>query len=84
MNITQQLRKWGNGNAVRLPKKILIAANLHTNQSISVRLHGRSIVLTPIKDQSKPTLDELLYNVTPQLVGGEVKWGTDQGLEEYD
>lgn len=71
MEITQHVRKWGNGNAVRLPKKVLDAAKLHAGQELSVHLRGRSIVLTPIVKRTQPTLEQLLKGVTPQAVGGE-------------
>lgn len=66
---------------MRLPKKVLDAAKLSTGQPLSIHLHGRSIVLTPIEDHSDPTIQELLEGVTPQAVSGEVAWGEDQGLE---
>lgn len=32
----------------------------------------------------KPTVDELLEGVTPELVGGEYDWGPDVGAEIID
>lgn len=84
MNLTQHVRKWGNGNAVRLPKQILEAANLQTGQSLAIHMEGKAIVLTPVEDTSKPTLQELLEDVTPQAIGGELDWGDEQGLERYE
>ncbi len=84
MQITQYIRKWGNGRAVRLPKKMLDAAKLHTGHELVINQQGRSIVITPASDDYNKTLDELLDGVTPHAVGGEVLWGIDHGLEKYD
>ncbi len=84
MNITQHLRQWGNAAAIRLPKKVLEAADLELGQTLSIRLEGRSIVLTPVENNGKPTLNQLLHRVTPEKVSGELVWGPDQGLENYD
>ena len=84
MNITQYVCQWGNGTAVRLPKKVLEAAKVHLGQELTVHLEGRSIVLTPIEKHEAPTLESLLNGVTPKKVGGEIGWGDDWGLERHD
>lgn len=81
MNISQHLQKWGNGTGVRLPQKLIKAANWRDNQMLTVELRGASVVLTPAKPAAMPTIDELLKDVTPDLVGGELDWGADKGRE---
>lgn len=82
MNITQPLRKWGNGTGIRLPKQVLEAAHLHLDQEVEVTMDGQSIVLTPLKP-ARVTLDEFLKDATPENIGGEYDWGEDVGLERW-
>lgn len=86
MHITQQIQRWGNSPALRLPKKVVDAAKLTLGQSVEIDLRGTSIVLTPVERSPErlPSLDELLSGVTPAKVGGEVNWGQDRGRERVD
>ena len=81
MIITQKVQKWGNGTAIRLPKKVLDEANLGINQVLEITLSGKSILLTPIKTKKSLTLDSILDGVTPDMVGGELDWGPAVGKE---
>lgn len=81
MNITQELNKWGNSLAIRLPKQVTKAARLTRHQTVAITLDGQSIVLGPIKVQSDLSLDEMLRGVTPENVHAEVNWGEDKGAE---
>ena len=84
MNITQSLQKWGNGAGVRIPKKVADAAHVQLNQQLIVTLQDDSIVLTPVPKEEKPSLESMLKGVTPELVGGELEWGKDTGVERYE
>jgi antitoxin MazE len=81
MNIIQTLQQWGNSTAVRLPKRILQEARLEPYQKVRIAVQDGSILLTPLDHPSK--LEQLLENVTPERVGGELEWGPDMGAEEY-
>ena len=81
---TQSLQKWGNSAGVRLPKKIIKAANLKLDQELIVSLNGQSIVLTPLQPQNSLTLEEMLKGVTPENVHSEINWGTDVGVEKIN
>lgn len=81
MNITQDLQKWGNSTGIRIPKKVMNAAKLSQNQTMSISLQEDSIVLTPLRDQNEITLDSMLKDVTPEMIGGEFDWGQDVGAE---
>jgi antitoxin MazE len=84
MNITLSLQKWGNGRGVRIPKKVADAAHLQVNQQLVVTLQNNSIVLTPVVDEKKQSLETMLQGVTPDLVKGELDWGVDAGTERYE
>jgi antitoxin MazE len=83
MTITQSLQKWGNGTGVRLPKKVVEAAQLKINQPLEVTIKDKSVILTPI-DDSSVTIDSLLQGVTPDKINGELDWGEDTGAEKYE
>lgn len=82
MNITQSLKKWGNGQGVRLPKRVIEAAKLQEDSRLEISLRGRSIILTPVSDED--SLEAILDGVTPEIVGGEFDWGADVGKERID
>jgi antitoxin MazE len=84
MNVTQSLQKWGNGTGVRIPQKVVKAANIHINQPLIVTLQNNAIVLTPVVEKEKPSLDSMLKGVTPSAIGGELEWGEDIGAEKYE
>ncbi len=84
MNITQNLQKWGNSTGIRLPKKVIAAAKLQPNQTLSISLQGKSIVLTPIEEVNNFTLQAMLKGVTPETVHPENNWGSDIGAEKID
>jgi antitoxin MazE len=83
MNITRSVQKWGNGTGLRLPKQVLEAAHIEPGQPLRVTLEGKSIVLTPVDEPERVTLDELLEGVTPENVHGEFDWGPDVGAERW-
>lgn len=75
----QELKKWGNSPAVRLPAAITEAANLTMDQAVDVRAeHGRVIIeaVAPVYK-----LDELLDGITPQNRHDAVDTGRPQGKE---
>ena len=39
------IQKWGNSNAVRLPKNILMTANIHENDEVSVTATENEIII---------------------------------------
>jgi antitoxin MazE len=85
MNLTQPIRKWGNGAGIRLPKKVTDAANLKLNQQLAISLKGKSVVLTPIDEprKSRVKLDDLLAGITPDNQHNETEWGEPVGKESW-
>jgi antitoxin MazE len=81
MNVTRSLQKWGNSAGVRLPQKVIKEANLKLDEPLNITVKGKSVVLTPVKKKQKITLENMLKNVTPEDVGGELDWGLPVGKE---
>lgn len=84
MNITQKTDQWGNSTGIRLPKKVIKAAKWQEGQEVKVDVRGQSVVLTPVGQEEKFTLEDMLKGVTPEKVGGEIDWGPDVGAEIID
>jgi antitoxin MazE len=84
MNVTQSLQKWGNGAGVRIPKKVAEAANIRLSQQLIITLQNNSIVLTPVVEKKKQTLETILKGVSPHMIEGELDWGKDVGAERYE
>lgn len=76
-----KIKNWGNSLALRIPRDY--AQNLHLTDGTSVELRLTPEGLLLIPSPKKPSLDELLTGVTPELVGGEEDWGPAQGREEW-
>ena len=53
------IQKWGNSQAIRLPKGILEVADLHENDRVEIKADNDSIVIKRINKKHK-TLEERL------------------------
>ncbi len=69
-----QLAKWGNSLAVRIPKPIAIAARLKTGDDLDVAADGPGKVRIR-KPRAKPTLEQLVSQITPENQHAESDWG---------
>lgn len=76
-----QLVKWGNSQAVRIPKNILQQANLREGEELEIRVEDGSIWLEPLSRQ--PTLEALVKRITPKNRHGELDWGKPVGNEVW-
>ncbi len=77
MQIT--VKKWGNSAAVRLPAKVVNAAQVGIEQRVKIRVEGRKIVLDPAIEEDD--LDGLLEKITPENVHHEIDFGSPVGKE---
>jgi len=77
--ITTHLRKWGNSLAIRLPKPLLDLVDLREGSQLEISIDRERLILSPVK-KPKYTLDELLAQVTPENLHGEI----DFGMPPYD
>ncbi|MYH70084.1 MAG: AbrB/MazE/SpoVT family DNA-binding domain-containing protein [Gammaproteobacteria bacterium] len=75
------VKKWGNSAAIRLPAKVLNAAQVGIEQRVNVHVQGRRIVIDPAVDEDN--LDTLLTQITPENVHDEVSFGPPAGKEAF-
>jgi antitoxin MazE len=76
-----QLVKWGNSQAIRLPKPILEQARLKEGDQLSVSVDGDKIALK----KASPTLSlaDLVSKITPQNRHAVQDWGKREGKEVW-
>ncbi len=74
------VKKWGNSASVRIPSGILMAAKLDLEDAVDVREEGGCIVIEPIRP-AKYNLAQLLADITPENLHGEVDFGKPVGKE---
>ena len=80
IRIRATVGKWGNSAALRLPANLISQANLATQQPVDLVLSGGRIILEPVTDQGSK-LAELLAQVTPESLHGEIDFGLPVGRE---
>ena len=78
--MTIQIKKWGNSSAVRIPADVLAAANLCVDDAVSIREENGKILIER-EERIRYTLEELLRDVTPDMLHGETDWGPPIGKE---
>ncbi len=75
----QQIKKWGNSPAVRIPALVMEAAHLSLNQAMNVRAENGRVILEPVAPIYN--LEELLAGMTDENLHAEVDFGAAQGKE---
>ena len=81
MAITR-VQKWGNSYGLRIPKNIMEEMALKPDSRLEIRQEQGRLIITPIQDP-KVALDELLEQITPENLPGEMDWGNPAGKEAW-
>ncbi len=81
MAITR-IQKWGNSYGLRIPKSILEELELSPDTRLEIRQEDGKIIISPIRP-FKVSLDELLKQITPENMHGEIDWGAPEGKEAW-
>lgn len=76
------IQKWGNSQAVRLPRAVLNAANMQENDAVSIDVQENLITLR--KMPRRKTLDDLFAGYSGDYQPAEYDFGADVGLEVLD
>src|SRR5713101_1919329 len=74
-----QLVKWGNSQAVRIPKTVLEQANLHEGDELEIQVEEGRITIAPLN--AKLTLESLVAGISPKNRYAEQDWGKPAGKE---
>ncbi len=76
------IQKWGNSQAIRLPKAILEAADLHENEKVEINADNNVIVIKRINKKHKK-LEERLSGYTGDYKPYEWSTGGSKGNEVW-
>ena len=83
--MTTTIQKWGNSQAVRLPKAILESLFLKENDIVEIIAVNDSIVISKAirKRRAKISLEERFKDYAGEYVCGEYDWGDPVGREVW-
>ena len=75
-----KIQRWGNSLGLRIPKAL--AEDLQVGEDAAVDLSTKNgcLVVAPVRQEAYD-LDELLSQITPKNVHGEVDFGQPMGRE---
>ena len=73
------IQKWGNSNAIRLPKAVLEKAGLHENDNVELTVSEGNIIIAPVNRHL--TLRERLANYNGSYEPEEWDTGKPAGKE---
>jgi antitoxin MazE len=76
-----QVVRWGNSQAVRLPKEILRQARVREGDQLTVHVEDGRIALQPAEEEI--TVEKLVAGITPRNRHHEQKWGGPVGREVW-
>ncbi len=74
-----KIQKWGNSNAIRIPKAIIEEANIGENTEVEIKVVSTNIVIIPLKKHI--TLKERIVNYSGNYVCEEWDTGKKNGKE---
>ena len=75
------IQKWGNSQAVRIPKAALEMAELNENDKVEIQVHDGNLVIVPVKKHKK--LEDRIAEYTGDYVCGEWNTGKPTGKEVF-
>ncbi len=79
--VRAQLVRWGNSQAVRIPKTVLEQAQMQAGDEVRIQVQGGRITLEPLN--AKLTLESLVAGITPENRHRELDWGPPVGNEVW-
>ncbi|MFO7888244.1 MAG: AbrB/MazE/SpoVT family DNA-binding domain-containing protein [Eubacteriales bacterium] len=74
-----QIKKWGNSNAVRIPKELLDTLGLKENDKIEIRIENSKLIIEPIYKHR--SLKERIAEYDGEYNYGEWDTGIPKGNE---
>ena len=77
--MTATIQKWGNSLALRIP--LAVAKQIHVQEGDTVTLRVSPAGLTVKLVPKRPSLDDLLAQVTSENLHAATEWGADVGRE---
>jgi antitoxin MazE len=76
-----QLAKWGNSLGLRIPRAVVVEANVAEGDEVDVTVEDGAIIVRPAV--RRYTLEELIDGITPSNKHKELDWGPPVGKEVW-
>jgi antitoxin MazE len=76
-----KVQKWGNSLALRLPKTLADAVDVHLDSPVEITVRDHAIVIEPVRGQKTYSLNELLSGMTAENLHDETDFGAAVGKE---
>lgn len=73
-------QKWGNSLAIRVPKSVAVQVGLKAQDDLDIEVQDGNVVLKP-HIRRVYRLEDLVKQITPKNVHGEIDAGTPIGRE---
>lgn len=79
-----KIQKWGNSQGLRLPKNLLIDAQLGVGDDVDISVKDGVMIITPAKMiRGKYNLKDLVARIPKDIQTGEMDWGEPVGKEVW-
>lgn len=76
-----KIQKWGNSNAIRIPKGIFDLVKLKENDKVEIKVEGGNIIIIPFKKHK--SLDERIAEYKGDYICSEWDTGKKSGNEVF-
>lgn len=76
------IRKWGNSLGLRIPKPLADDAGVAAGSEVEVSIRDGGILIRPVRSP-RLRLEDLLENITPENLHGEIDSGKPIGREAW-
>jgi antitoxin MazE len=77
-----KIKVWGNSLALRIPKHLADESGLKPDSQVDVRVEGGALIVEPVITPVYH-LDDLLAQITPDNLHGEIDTGDAVGNEAW-
>lgn len=82
--MTTSIQKWGNSQGIRIPKYLLDAVKLTTNDEIIIRAENNTLIIEKAaQTATRKTIKELFADYDGVYKPQEVDWGEQVGKEVW-
>jgi antitoxin MazE len=75
-----KIQKWGNSLGLRIPRSFAKEAHVEAGSKVDLTVKGGRLIARPI-EPARYRLEELLAEVSPENLHGEVRTGKPKGRE---
>ena len=79
-----RIQKWGNSQGIRIPKAVLVDAQIRVGDEVNIAVREGALVVTPARGNRKRyDLKHLVAKIPDGYEIGETDWGEPVGNEVW-